>query len=51
LGDDTPCKIVGIIKAQIKKNNGNQWLLKEVRDVLAKYLNRCEDKSQNNQES
>jgi hypothetical protein len=33
LGDGAPCKIVGIGKVQIKKNNGNQWLLKEVRHV------------------
>jgi hypothetical protein len=30
LGDDAPCKIVGMGKVQIKKKNGNQWLLKEV---------------------
>jgi hypothetical protein len=34
LGDDSPCKIVGMGKVQIKQNNGNQWLLKEVRHVL-----------------
>jgi hypothetical protein len=34
LGDDEPCKIVGMGKVQIKLNNGNQWLLKEVRHVL-----------------
>jgi hypothetical protein len=33
LGSDAPCKIVGIRKVQIKKINGNQWLLKEVRHV------------------
>jgi hypothetical protein len=33
LGDDAPCKIVGMGKVQIKKKNGNQWLLKEVRHV------------------
>jgi hypothetical protein len=33
LGDDAPCKIVGMGKVQIKKNNENQWLLKEVRHV------------------
>jgi hypothetical protein len=33
LGDDEPCKIVGMGKAQIKLMNGNQWLLKEVRHV------------------
>jgi hypothetical protein len=30
LGDDAPCKIVGMGKAKIKQINGNQWLLKEV---------------------
>jgi hypothetical protein len=33
LGDDEPCQIVGMGKVQIKKKNGNQWLLKEVRHV------------------
>ena len=33
LGDDAPCKIVGMGKVKIKKHNGNQWLLKEVRHV------------------
>jgi hypothetical protein len=33
LGDDAPCKIVGMRKVQIKRNNRNQWLLKEVRHV------------------
>jgi hypothetical protein len=33
LGDDAPCKIVGMGKVQIKQQNGNQWLLKEVRHV------------------
>jgi hypothetical protein len=33
LGDDAPCKIVGMRKVQIKKKNGNLWLLKEVRHV------------------
>jgi hypothetical protein len=30
LGDDAPCKIVGMGKVKIKQINGNQWLLKEV---------------------
>jgi hypothetical protein len=34
LGDDAPCKIVGMGKVKIKQRNGNQWLLKEVRNVL-----------------
>jgi hypothetical protein len=33
LGDDTPCKNVGMGKVKIKQRNGNQWLLKEVRHV------------------
>jgi hypothetical protein len=34
LGDDAPCKIVGMGKVKIKQRNGNQWLSKEVRHVL-----------------
>ena len=34
LGDDKPCKIVGMGKVLVKQQNGNQWLLKEVRHVL-----------------
>ena len=34
---DEPCKIVGMgkvqIKVQIKLNNGNEWLLKDVRNI------------------
>jgi hypothetical protein len=33
LGDDVPCKIVGMGKVKVKKRNGNQWLLKEVRHI------------------
>jgi hypothetical protein len=33
LGDDAPCKIVGMGKVQIKQKNGNCWFLKEVRHV------------------
>jgi hypothetical protein len=33
LGDDAPCKIVGMGKVKIKQSNGNQWLLK-VKHVL-----------------
>jgi hypothetical protein len=33
LGDEAPCKIVGMRKVKIKKRNGNQWFLKEVRHV------------------
>jgi hypothetical protein len=28
LGDDAPCKIIGIGKIQIQQKNGNQWLFK-----------------------
>jgi hypothetical protein len=34
LGDDAPCKIVGMIKVKIKQRNVNPWFLKEVRNVL-----------------
>jgi hypothetical protein len=30
LGDDAPCKIVGMGKVEIKKKNGNQWLMKDL---------------------
>jgi len=33
LGDDKPCKIVGMSKVLVEQQNGNQWLLKEVRHV------------------
>eukprot|EP00253_Pinus_taeda_P004888 PITA_04888 len=33
LGDEKPCKIVGMGKVLLKQQNGNQWLLKEVRHV------------------
>jgi hypothetical protein len=33
LGDDAPCKIVGMGRVRIKKINGNQWLLKAIRHV------------------
>jgi len=33
LGDDKPCKIIGMGAVFVKQKNGNQWLLKEVRDV------------------
>jgi hypothetical protein len=33
LGDDAPCKIVGMGKVKIKQGNGNQWLLKELRHI------------------
>ena len=33
LGDDKPCKIIGRGTIFIKQQNGNKWLLKEVRHV------------------
>jgi hypothetical protein len=33
LGDNRPCKIVGMGNVKIKQRNGNQWLLKEVKHV------------------
>eukprot|EP00253_Pinus_taeda_P027437 PITA_27437 len=33
LGDDKPCKIIGVGTVFIKQQNVNQWLLKEVRHV------------------
>jgi len=33
LGDDKPCKIIGMGKVFIKQHNGNQCLLKEVRHL------------------
>jgi hypothetical protein len=33
LGDDAPCKIVGMGKVKIKQRSGNQRLLKEVKHV------------------
>ena len=39
LGDDEPCKIVGKGKVQIKINNGNDQLLKDVRHIPAMKIN------------
>ena len=39
LGDDEPCKIVGMGKVHIKLNNGNEWLLKYVRNILSMKIN------------
>jgi hypothetical protein len=39
LGEDAPCKIVGMGRVKIKQNNGNQWSLKEVRHVPDKMKN------------
>ena len=33
LGDDKPCRIVGKGNVKMKLQNGNHWLLKEVRHV------------------
>jgi hypothetical protein len=38
LGDNKPCKIVGMGKVKIKQQNGNQWLMKEVKH--APYLSK-----------
>ena len=39
MGDDEPCKIVGMVKVWIKLNNGNEWLLKYVRHILVMKMN------------
>ena len=39
LGDDEPCKIVGKGKVRIKLNNGNYWLLKDVRHIPTMKIN------------
>ena len=43
LGDDEPCQIVGMGKVQIKLNNGNEWLLKDIRHTpsMKRNLNCC----------
>ena len=40
LGDDEPCKIVGMGKVQIKLNDGNEWMLKYVRRIISMKRNR-----------
>ena len=35
LGDDEPCKIVGMGKVHINLNNGIEWLLRDVRHIPA----------------
>ena len=35
MGDDETCKIIGMGKVHIKLNNGNEWLLKYVRNILS----------------
>ena len=39
LGDDEPCKIVGMGKVWIKLNNENEWLLKDLRHIPAIKIN------------
>ena len=39
LWDVEPCKIVGMFKVQIKLNNGNEWLLKDVSCIPAMKIN------------
>ena len=39
LGDDKPCKIVGMGKLWIKLNNGNERLLKHVRNIPTMKIN------------
>ena len=39
MGDDEPCKIVGVGKVQIKLNNGNEWLLQYVRHIPTMKIN------------
>ena len=39
LGDDEPCKTVGVGKVWIKINNGNEWLLKDVRNIPPMKIN------------
>ena len=34
MGDDKPCKIIRMGTTFIKQQNGNQWILKELRHVL-----------------
>ena len=35
LGDDEPCKILGMGKVWIKLNNGSEWMLKDARHIPA----------------
>ena len=39
MGDDEPCKIIGMGKVQIKLNNGNEWFIKHVRHIPAMKIN------------
>ena len=39
MGDDEPCKFVGIGKVWINLNNGNEWMLKYLRNIPAMKLN------------
>ena len=38
-GDNEPCKIVGMGKVHIKLNNGNEWMLKYVRNIPTMKIN------------
>ena len=39
LGGDEPCKIVGMGKVHMKLNNGNEWMLKDVRNIPSMKIN------------
>ena len=39
LGDDQPCKIVGMGKVWIRLINGNEWLIKDVRHIPSMKIN------------
>ena len=39
MGDDEPCKIVGIGKVWIKLNYGNEWLIKYLRHIPTMKIN------------
>ena len=39
LGDDEPCKIVGMGNVWINLNNGNEWMLKDVRHIPTMKIN------------
>ena len=39
LEDDEPCKIVGMDKVEIKLNNGNELILRDVRNIPAVKIN------------
>ena len=39
LGDDEPCEIVGMGKVEIKLNNGNELILRDVRNIPTVKIN------------